>query len=104
MVVEVKNKGSYGGEMIIVHGATESFWSGVKENGIVARHNKSEAWFMLEHISLVSDKRFAQMLIDLVEDLGNYEISFSVKHYKCPRKAIGGASRYINKKSLNHHI
>ena len=98
MRVEIINKNSYGGEMAVISDAPPSFWDSVRGHGITSRTNGEKAWFMVQHISLVADKRFAQRLIDLVEELGDYNIPFSVKYYAAPREPIKGVSRYINKK------
>tara|TARA_R110000744_G_scaffold7342_1_gene25253 strand:+ start:4249 stop:4551 length:303 start_codon:yes stop_codon:yes gene_type:complete len=97
--VEIKNKNSYGGEMAIISDTPSSFWDIAVENGIKPRTNGEHIWFMVSDIALVANKRFAQHLIDLVEELGDYEIPFSVKHYATPREPVKGVSRFINKKS-----
>ena len=99
MRVEIRNRGSYGGEMAVIIEPPSSFWDSVRKHGIKPRTNGENTWFMVEHISLVADKRFAQRLIDLVEELGDYDIPFSVKYYAKPPEPIKGVSRFINKKS-----
>jgi hypothetical protein len=98
MNVEVLNRGSYGGEMIFVTNEPSMFWQEVAENGIKCRFNGTEKWFLLEEICLVKDKRFSQKLIDLVEDIGDYTIPFSVKYYSSPPPP-STKSFFINKKS-----
>ena len=93
------NQLSGGGEMAVITSPPDLFWDSVRENGIKPRTNGENTWFMVSDIELVANKRFAQKLIDLVEELGDYEIPFSVKYYATPPEPIRGVSRFINKKS-----
>lgn len=103
MYFQVINIGSYGGEMIFVVDPPEDFWEEVCSNGVPCHSNSSRKWFMLKDISLISNKKFSQKLIDWVEELGDYDIPFSVKHHKTEGEPIKTASRFINKKSRKNY-
>jgi hypothetical protein len=78
MLVEVLNKGSYGGEMIMLTDVPQEFWDELKTNGIRCRSNEYVKWFMSIDLASCENRRLKQELIDLIEDTG-YSIMHSVE-------------------------
>ena len=82
MEVVIRNKGSFGGEMVIIDSPPEGFWDDCVEHGVRVMSNETQKWFLAIDIPKVKSGKFAQKLIDIVEeeDMGDYEIGFNLDY------------------------
>ena len=70
----IGNKRSFGGEMLFINGAEDSFLQDIRDSGVRIRSSQKGVWIMVEEIFNSKNNKITQILIDLIEEKCNYEI------------------------------
>jgi hypothetical protein len=76
--VKVLNKGSFGGELVLLYSPPSHLVKEFSENGVKLRESSENMFFLILDIRKCKSNKFKQFLIDLVEEDANYEIKIEI--------------------------